>query len=153
MGNYILVLQLERPLVDLEVGRFGRFDFAPGYYFYVGSAFGSGGLAARLNHHQRQPKPRKHWHIDYLREYTALREAWTVRSQEHLECRWCKRLAATPGLTIPVPGFGSRDTHCPAHLFYSPQHPGVRTLSKIMLADLQLDRDSELLIEVYLFEG
>jgi Uri superfamily endonuclease len=35
----------------LEIGRLGVYDIVPGYYAYVGSAFGAGGLRARICHH------------------------------------------------------------------------------------------------------
>jgi Uri superfamily endonuclease len=152
MGSYILVLQLERPLVGLTVGKLGTFDFAAGYYLYVGSAFGAGGVSARLNHHQRRVKAHNHWHIDYLREHANLLQAWTVTAQERLECSWCKRMQHTPALTMPIRGFGSRDTGCPSHLFYCPTLPGMRMLTEIMLGALQIDRETNMLIEIYLFE-
>ena len=42
-GTYILISHLES-MVRLDIGRMGRFDFVPGFYAYVGSAFGPGGL-------------------------------------------------------------------------------------------------------------
>jgi Uri superfamily endonuclease len=48
-STYVLiasVLQMKR----IEIGRLGRFDIIPGHYAYTGSAFGSGGLCARLGH-------------------------------------------------------------------------------------------------------
>jgi len=42
-GTYILiasVLQMKR----LKIGRLGTYDLLPGFYAYVGSAFGPGGL-------------------------------------------------------------------------------------------------------------
>lgn len=128
-GSYILVLWLDQPHAGLQIGRLGRFAFAPGCYLYVGSAFGSGGLRSRLAYHQRQAKARPHWHIDYLRAVTCLCEAWTVASDIRLECVWCKMLATHPEVNIPVHGFGSRDTGCAAHLFYLPRagHDGRLT--------------------------
>src|ERR1041385_2849293 len=46
-GTYVLiasVLQMKR----IEVGQLGEFDIVPGFYAYVGSAFGAGGLGARI---------------------------------------------------------------------------------------------------------
>jgi len=45
-----------------------KLDLLPGYYIYIGSAFGPGGVRARMLRHLRADKP-KHWHIDYLREF------------------------------------------------------------------------------------
>lgn len=63
-GSYVLVFALEQPL-GLEVGRLGVVDLAPGRYVYFGSAWGSGGLRARIRRHVR-PDKSPHWHIDYL---------------------------------------------------------------------------------------
>ncbi len=136
-GSYILVLELERPLIQCQVGKFGCFDFAAGFYLYVGSAFGSGGLRARLAHHARREKPRLHWHVDYLRREALLREAWTVVGPERLECVWCRALAAHPQLTIPVPRFGARDTGCAAHLFYTPEMPEFRAFEAVLGSSAQ----------------
>ena len=49
-GTYVLiafVAQMKR----LEIGRLGAYDIVPGYYAYVGSAFGAGELRARIGHH------------------------------------------------------------------------------------------------------
>ena len=43
-GTYILIMGLGT-MKRLEIGRLGTFDFIPGYYAYVGSAFGPGGGA------------------------------------------------------------------------------------------------------------
>ena len=152
-GSYILVLQLEHAVDDLQVGRLGRFPFPAGSYLYVGSAFGSGGLAARLGHHVRSDHARPHWHIDYLRARARLCEAWTVAGPVHMECRWCAALAAEPGVSIPAPGFGSRDTGCPSHLFYLARPPRSSLLSRILLADLAAaDGPLEIQVEVHTFD-
>jgi Uri superfamily endonuclease len=49
-GTYILIasiLQMKR----LKIGRLGTYDLLPGFYAYVGSAFGPGGIRARIHHH------------------------------------------------------------------------------------------------------
>ena len=63
-GTYALLLGLDEP-VELEVGRLGRIHFGSPFYLYFGSAFGPGGLVARLQHHLR-PARRPHWHVDYV---------------------------------------------------------------------------------------
>jgi Uri superfamily endonuclease len=152
-GSYILVLQLEHVIDDLEVGRLGRFHLPAGYYLYVGSAFGSGGLAARLRHHERREKARPHWHIDYLRAHARLREAWTVSGHARMECRWCSALAIEPGVSMPISGFGSGDTGCPAHLFYLACPPRPSLLSHVILADIAAaDSPLEIQVEIHSFE-
>ncbi len=63
-GSYVLVFEMEQPL-SLEVGRLGAVNLAPGRYVYFGSAWGPGGLRARIRRHVR-PDKLPHWHIDYL---------------------------------------------------------------------------------------
>ena len=52
--------------LEIVVGRLGVIQAERGYYVYVGSALGSGGLAARVGRHCRREK-RLRWHVDYLR--------------------------------------------------------------------------------------
>ncbi|WP_245863629.1 GIY-YIG nuclease family protein [Candidatus Viridilinea mediisalina] len=151
-GSYILILWLDQPLVGLQVGRLGRFDLHAGYYLYVGSAFGPGGLRARLAHHQRRAKARPHWHIDYLRMQAHLCEAWTVTSSTHLECVWCRALAAHPEVTLPIRGFGARDTGCAAHLFYLPRPVRSSLLTAVILNDV-IHQPEPLQIEVHRFDA
>ncbi len=114
-GTYVLALRLEAERV-LTVGRLGTFAFAPGLYLYVGSAWGPGGLRARLARHWRGPQ-RLRWHVDYVRHVAPV--AWAAWvAGERLECRWSQALAASPALSVPVLGFGASDCRrgCRAHL-------------------------------------
>jgi Uri superfamily endonuclease len=151
-GSYILVLQLLQPLLALPVGRLGSCDFLPGYYLYVGSAFGPGGLEARINRHRRRWKARPHWHIDYLRPHARLREAWSVAGPTRFECRWCRALAEAPGVSMPAPGFGAGDTRCQSHLFYLPRPPRSSLLTGVILGAVSVDQPVELLIEIHSFD-
>lgn len=150
-GSYILILQLEHPLVGLEVGRLGQIDFAAGFYLYVGSAFGPGGLEARLAYHLRRHKARPHWHIDYLRAKARLREAWTVAGPGRIECVWCKSLRENPTVSAPAPGFGASDTGCTSHLFFLPHAPRTSLLVGTMLGAVA-DYPGEVLLEVHSFD-
>lgn len=150
-GSYILILRLDRPLPGLQIGRLGRFDFGAGFYLYVGSAYGPGGLEARLAYHLRRHKPRPHWHIDYLRAQARLCEAWAVAGPERMECAWCAAMAAHPALSAPAPGFGSRDTRCHTHLFYLPRAPHPSLLTGIILG-AAADQPGELQLEIHSFE-
>ncbi|MGQ9928371.1 MAG: GIY-YIG nuclease family protein [Chloroflexaceae bacterium] len=151
-GTYILVLQLDRLAPGLRIGKLGVFDFPPGFYFYVGSAFGAGGLPARLAHHCRIEKPRPHWHIDYLRPLARLREAWTVGGPERFESRWCSALAALPALSALVPGFGASDTRCFSHLFFSPRSLRSQMLTTIILEPVLHGQMFHLQVEIHAFE-
>jgi Uri superfamily endonuclease len=66
-GTYALILR-SHSKATTQVGRWGRINLETGYYIYIGSAFGPGGVRARVSRHFRKEK-RKHWHIDYLRKY------------------------------------------------------------------------------------
>lgn len=115
-GTYALALRLAQGQW-INVGRLGRFLFPSGFYLYVGSALGPGGLAARLGRHLRREK-RLHWHVDYLRVWANLPGAYYVESRERRECSWARLLLDLPGASLPAPGFGASDCRCPAHLVH-----------------------------------
>jgi Uri superfamily endonuclease len=114
-GTYILILRLDSAR-SAQVGRLGRWVFPKGYYAYVGSAFGPGGLPARLAHHLK-PASRPHWHIDYLRRFASVCEVWFEVSAMRLEHRWAFQLQGLPDASMPVKRFGASDCRCGAHLF------------------------------------
>jgi Uri superfamily endonuclease len=120
-GTYILILRQSLPAV-LTVGRLGKFPFAAGWYAYVGSAFGTGGLAGRLKHHLAHEK-RLHWHIDYLTQTASVDEIWYLANETPHEHTWAAILATLPHTTIPVNRFGASDCKCPSHLFYFSARP------------------------------
>jgi Uri superfamily endonuclease len=115
-GTYILVLFL-LDVKNIKIGKLGLFMLPRGYYAYVGSAFGSGGLSGRLRHHQRVAK-HPHWHVDYLRKVASLEAIWVQESDVRREHEWAEILGNMPGVTIPIARFGSSDCTCTAHLFY-----------------------------------
>jgi len=115
-GTYALVLHLECGK-EISIGKLGTFTFLAGYYLYVGSALGPGGLEARLTRHHRRDKKLR-WHIDYLLEHVQLVEVWSAASTDRMECLWVQVAQELPGSEIPVPGFGSSDCRCPSHLIY-----------------------------------
>ena len=112
----------------VAVGRAGEYDLQPGYYLYVGSAFGPGGLRARLERHARLEK-RLRWHIDYLRAVLHFEEAWYTVSDRQVECDWAAQLAAIRGITTPFAGLGASDCRCFSHLFYLARSPSRRGFS------------------------
>ncbi|MGD1103787.1 MAG: DUF123 domain-containing protein [Terriglobia bacterium] len=59
----------------IQIGRRGTMQLQRGYYVYLGSALGPGGLRARIAHHQKL-STRPHWHIDYLRAHSRLHSVW-----------------------------------------------------------------------------
>ncbi len=125
-GTYVLVTFVEQ-MKRLEIGRLGAYDIVPGYYAYVGSAFGAGGLRARLGHHLESAAS-PHWHIDYLLQAAAPVEVWYSTSNRKLERRWAELLEDAREFSVPVPRFGSSDYHRSrsSHLFYSKGRPAFR---------------------------
>jgi Uri superfamily endonuclease len=132
-GTYALLLKLDKQ-ERITVGKLGTFNFPAGYYLYVGSALGPGGLRARLARYRRgsegpsglnsgQTSRKLHWHIDYLLQRAQLIEVWSVASEERLECKWGEVARRLSGAQVPVWGFGSSDCRCPAHLIYFSARP------------------------------
>ena len=112
-GTYILFMQMHKPK-SIQVGKLGEFMFRPGYYCYIGSAFGPGGLRARVNRHILKNKKKK-WHIDYIREEVSLFKIWYSIKPIKLECSTVKHFNKI-GCIFPVKGFGSSDCKCLSHL-------------------------------------
>ncbi len=122
-GTYTLLLHLNT-IEDITVGKLGTFRFLPGWYTYIGSAMGPGGLTARLKHHL-QPTDNPHWHIDYLRQVATLKEIWLSPDTERREEDWVDLMLDIPGATILVEGFGASDTQQETHLFYFDVYPSL----------------------------
>ena len=123
-GTYGLLLYLPARRL-LAAGRLKPQGYSRGWYVYVGSARGPGGVAARVAHHlRRQPRPR--WHLDYLRPWVRPRQVWAAPcTREHL---WAGLLADLPGASLPAVGFGASDCRCSAHLIYWPRRPEWKEL-------------------------
>ena len=51
-GTYALILSCASN-ARIQVGRLGTMQLQCGYYVYLGSALGPGGLRARIAHHQK----------------------------------------------------------------------------------------------------
>ena len=120
-GTYALVFESEGNK-QLVIGKLGILNLQPGYYVYVGSAFGPGGLKARIGHHCNTSSS-PHWHIDYLSKYLSPAEVWYTYDATYREDHWSQVLANARGASIPLPGFGSSDCHCISHLYFFPVRP------------------------------
>ena len=129
-GTYALVLRCIA-ISDLKIGELGTLTAEPGYYVYTGSAFGPGGVAARLSRHIRTDKP-PHWHIDYLRPFVQLEEVWYTHDSQRRECLWSGVLTSMKASTVPLVGFGASDCKegCDAHLSFLPSSPPVATFRR-----------------------
>jgi Uri superfamily endonuclease len=126
-GAYAIELLLSEACT-VTVGQLGKFKFPPGIYIYSGSAFGPGGISARLGRHIRAKSKACRWHIDYLREITRRRACCYIQAnpgamvEKPYECSWSQALLSLPGAAVPVQGFGASDciSTCPAHLVCFP---------------------------------
>lgn len=127
-GTYALILQTKLT-ASLQIGRWRQIDIEPGYYIYVGSAFGPGGVRARVARHCRTDKP-KRWHIDYLREFVTPLAAWISYEPEKLEHGWAQVLY-NKNETSPILGFGCSDCSCYSHLFYTVVAPEASWLGTV----------------------
>ena len=68
-GTYCILFRSQKKR-RTRIGRWVYLYIEPGYYLYVGSAFGPGGILSRVLQHCRKSKA-KHWHMDYLREFVT----------------------------------------------------------------------------------
>lgn len=115
-GTYILILHLEND-ISIQVGKLGKLKFKKGYYAYVGSAFGPGGIKSRLKHHIHPLKKKLHWHIDYLRKEASIKEVWVSDCKNRLEHEWGSVLENIVS-SEKIPGFGCSDCKCDSHIFH-----------------------------------
>ena len=122
-GIYVLLLHLPEEKT-ITIGKLGTFDFPSGWYAYIGSAMGPGGLVARIKHHlQVQEKP--HWHIDYLRQEADLQEIWLSPDTVKREEEWVDLMIDVPGTAAFADGFGASDSRQETHLFFFDIRPSL----------------------------
>jgi Uri superfamily endonuclease len=142
-GTYILISSVAQ-LRRWEIGSLGKFELIPGFNAYVGSAFGAGGLRARMGHHLAATAE-PHWHIDYLLQLASPVEVWDTTSGRKLEHHWAEFLEAARRFCVPIPRFGASDYHRSrrSHLFYSKRRPSFPWFRRQMLdgfEDLEVER-------------
>ena len=122
-GTYIVILRCDAGQT-IRIGARGPLELKRGWYLYVGSALGPGGLRSRLGRHlSGTGRPR--WHIDYVRRATDPCTAWLCVGNEHAEHHWANALASTPGIVPVVPGLGASDCSCATHVFYTQARPNI----------------------------
>jgi len=139
-GTYILICLLEKDQ-SLQIGSLGQTYLKKGIYAYVGSAFGPGGILARICRHVRRSKRIK-WHIDYL---TSLKDCFILGFflfiNNKIECNIAKILEEEKCET-PIIKFGSTDCKCKTHLFKVKdinQIQQILSRHKIPFSYLQID--------------
>lgn len=140
-GTYALIFSATEKR-QIAVGKIGALQLQPGFYIYVGSAFGPGGLKARIAHHSRKPI-RPHWHIDYLSPALTLKEIWYTFDPVHREHQWADTIATIRGASVPLAGFGSSDCRCTSHLFFFNRRPAIETFRKKVQAGTDKHRKVE----------
>ncbi|MCC2113226.1 MAG: GIY-YIG nuclease family protein [Hyphomicrobiales bacterium] len=112
-GAYCLALHLPKP-VSIVLPRRLQETIDPGWFLYFGSAYGPGGLRARLARHFRHDKSVR-WHIDQLTMAADHLAALAVPGGN--ECALRAEFADNLPTTVPLAGFGSSDCRkCPSHL-------------------------------------
>ncbi len=115
-GTYLLFIKISES-VEIRI-RGKTFFLNEGYYIYIGSAFGAGGLSSRLHRHLRKIKT-IHWHIDQI---TASKFSEIiglgVLLKQSVECELSKIIGDLEK-TVPVTGFGNSDCEkkCISHFF------------------------------------
>ena len=107
-GAYLLLIELDRAVAIMRPRR-ARLE--PGRYLYAGSAYGPGGLRARIRRHMRRNK-RRRWHVDQLTGRGRVDGAWVWPMG-----RECALVELCSGVPAALDGFGSTDcTRCSSHL-------------------------------------
>jgi Uri superfamily endonuclease len=136
-GTYVLVASVPQ-MRRIEIGRLGRFDIIPGFYAYIGSAFGTGGLRARIGHHLESTAD-PHWHIDYLLQVAQPVEVWYTTANQRLEHHWADLLENSSKFRIPIPRFGSSDYHRSrwTHLYFCKRLPAFRWFEQQVIENFE----------------
>lgn len=124
-GVYALIMHMiyER---TIQIGKMGTFTFEPGWYIYIGSAHGPGGLKARTDRHRQDgERKRKKWNVDYVRPFAPISEIWFSHAARYREHNWAWTAMRMFGATIPVAKFGANDCYprCRAHFFRFDSRP------------------------------
>jgi Uri superfamily endonuclease len=126
-GVYLLKIKLEQEK-EIKVGALGEITFAPGYYFYAGTA--QRNLEARIKRHYSSQK-KFHWHIDYLLAEAELLRDFVFELPGQGECFLAETLINQGGKT-PAAGFGASDCSCESHLIYFSLSNGEEIIESII---------------------
>lgn len=127
-GTYAILFKCETPF-HAVTGKLGSINIAAGYWVYVGSAFGPGGLRSRLTHHLK-PSTRPHWHLDYIKYGLHPIEIWVTDDLVKREHDWAGVFSALKGAARPIAGFGASDCSCLSHLIHLPRCPNFHKFQK-----------------------
>ena len=133
-GSYIVILHLKRDR-NIQIGELGDLRFKKGYYLSVGSA--AKDLTQRLEGHRRLTKT-LHGHIDHLRQHADWVAGLPVRTADDIECEIATAVAQIADWSVP--GFGSSDCSCTAHLFGMTDNPVHNRKFIDLLLDFRINR-------------
>jgi Uri superfamily endonuclease len=128
-GTYALIFSAVAEQ-RLRIGRLGQLHVRPGFYVYVGSAFGPGGVRARIAYQRRSPR-HPHWHIDYVKCALRLEEIWWTHDARRREHQWASVMPHMGG-TIPLGDFGASDCTCASHLSFFSTPPSLAVFRKVL---------------------
>jgi Uri superfamily endonuclease len=127
-GAYVVAIAVAAPLT-VRLGGALSARLRPGRYLYCGSAYGPGGLQARLSRHFRTDKSIR-WHVDQLTTAGEVKGAWAIALGN--ECELVQRLGFLP---VPIEGFGASDcTLCRSHLLRWPSRVSARAIRAALAA-------------------
>lgn len=135
-GTYAVIFQC-RSKATQQVGQWGMISLREGYYVYVGSAFGPGGVKARVSRRYRNTK-KPNWHIDYLRRFLRPVTVWYSYHQRRLEHRWAKVFLKMNDMS-PFQGFGCSDCDCYSHLFFTSEKPEPAIFFNALPGDIEVE--------------
>lgn len=125
-GTYVVVYYLPAAAGGVTIGDLGTFNFPGGYYAYLGSAFGAGGVRRRTHRHLTHPSERPRWNVDFLKPLCTPVAVWWTHDRDKAEFDWAAALAALPGASFPAPRFGAADNRgAEAHLVRFAERPAV----------------------------
>lgn len=114
-GAYALIIHLAEQ-ISPDLPRLAPEPMGPGWYLYAGSAYGPGGLRARLSRHFRTKKT-AHWHVDRLTNGRC--PAGALAFPDQCECDIAARLAGSACFGFALAGFGASDCRrCTSHLLH-----------------------------------
>ncbi len=84
----------------------------------------------------------------YLRPHVTLIESWGIATTAHLESCWACRLATTPEIRVPVPGFGASDSDFTSHLLYSGARPARHLVVEALMDCFLHQQTAEFTLEL-----
>jgi len=140
-GLYILLGYVTKD-VSINVGRLGTILFRRGFYLYIGSAKGAGGLYTRLKRHLLRSKKTR-WHIDYLTVNPHFKPLFIFYTTNlDLSEDIIVSTLVNHGFKIAVKGFGSTDdVKVESHLLYTQEEPLKTIVVKVLQAVKKLGKE------------